>query len=130
MQVSIVKKYLWVIASTYLYLLVSYEKITNLLLMFWNEIIMHFQVRKRNVTTQSQPTPQCEGVHRSQPASQVIIITFICFNKITYVVSSRLISSCTCSGWTQQSYKKLQVWSVSRDNGCYKWDIKKNYKIL
>ncbi|KAK7818800.1 putative arabinosyltransferase arad1 [Quercus suber] len=28
-------------------------------------------VRKRNVTTQSQPTPQCEGVHRSQPASQV-----------------------------------------------------------
>ena len=52
---------------------------------------MHFQVRKRNVTTQSQPTPQCEGVHRSQPASQVIIITFICFNKITNVVSSRLI---------------------------------------
>ncbi|KAK7847175.1 hypothetical protein CFP56_007027, partial [Quercus suber] len=28
-------------------------------------------VRKRNVTTQSQPTPQCEGVHQSQPASQV-----------------------------------------------------------
>ncbi|KAF3966992.1 hypothetical protein CMV_008958 [Castanea mollissima] len=26
-------------------------------------------VRKRNVTSQSQPTPQCEGVHRSQPAS-------------------------------------------------------------
>ena len=49
-----------------------------------------FQIRTEKVTTQSQPTPQCEGVHRIQLASQVMIITFICYNQIAYVVSTRL----------------------------------------
>ena len=57
-----------------------------------------FQFRKGKATTQSQPASQCEGVHRIQPASPVMIITFICYNQIAYVVSTRLISLCTFSG--------------------------------
>ncbi|XP_030963877.1 uncharacterized protein LOC115985042 [Quercus lobata] len=34
--------------------------------------------RKGKATTQSQQASQCERVHRIQPASQVMIITFIC----------------------------------------------------
>ena len=108
MLVNAIKNNLWVIVSyenKYIFIFVSliwkqHIYIANIIKWKYNA----FQFRKGNIIAQSKPSPRCQlaqtsGVHRSQPAPQVIIF-LISNNKIAIIVSTRLIFLRTFSSWS------------------------------